>query len=42
VVGVADEHTPEEIHRQESIELNGGGILLGVCEGEEGYAGEFD
>jgi hypothetical protein len=42
VVGVADEHTPEEIHRQESIELTGAGILPGVCEGEEGYAWEFE
>ena len=30
VVGVADEHTPEEIHRQESIELTCAGILPGV------------
>ena len=30
VVGVADEHTPEEIHRQESIELAGAGIPPGL------------
>jgi hypothetical protein len=42
VIGVADEHTPEEIHRQESIEITGAGILPGVCEGEEGYAREFE
>ena len=42
VVGVADEHTPEEIRGQQSIELAGAGILPGVREREEGYAGEFE
>ena len=42
VVGVADEHTPEQIRGQQSIELGCAGILQGVCEGEEGYAGEFE
>ena len=42
VIGVADEHTPEEIRGQQSIELGRAGILPGVCEGEEGYAGECE
>ena len=42
VVGVADEHTPEQIRGQQSIELGRAGILPGVCEGEEGYAGECE
>ena len=42
VVGVADEHTPEEIRRQHPIEPCCVGILPGVCKGEEGYAGEFE
>jgi len=42
VVGVADEHTPEEIRRQQPIELCCVGILPGVCESEEGYVREFE
>jgi len=42
VVGVANEHTPKEIRRQQSIELGRAGILPRVCEGEEGYAGECE
>jgi hypothetical protein len=42
VICVADEHTPEEIGGQEPIECGCAGILPGICEGEEGYAGKFE
>ena len=42
VMGVADEDTPEEPQRQESIEGGCAGVLLGVCECEKGHPGEFE
>ena len=42
VVGVADEDTPEEPERQESIEGGCAGVLLGVCECGKGHVGDFE
>jgi hypothetical protein len=42
VVGMADEDTPEEPQRQETIEGGCAGVLLGVCECGKGHLEEFE
>ena len=41
VIGVIDEDLPEEPHRQQSVEVRCTGILLGACQGGEGYVLNF-
>jgi hypothetical protein len=42
VIGMVDEDLPEELHRQQSVEVRCTGILLGAYQGDEGYLVNFN